>query len=180
MTSVREIQTSDIDLIVHYWLDADHDYLKGMGVDVSKLPARKQLHEMLMKQINSNYQEKNAYCIIWELDGEPVGHSNTNPTYFGKEATMHLHLWKPAIRKKGLGTAFLKMTIPFFFKNLKIKKLFCEPYALNPAPHKALQKIGFELVKEYTTIPGSMNFEQPVKQWVLSDEKYRALFNDNF
>jgi len=30
-----------------------------------------------------------------------------------------------------------------------------------------LEKVGFTFVREYTTIPGSLNFEQSVKQWSL-------------
>jgi ribosomal-protein-alanine N-acetyltransferase len=51
--SVREIQTSDIEHVIQYWLGSDHNYLEGMGVDVKKLPAREQLNGLLMKQINS-------------------------------------------------------------------------------------------------------------------------------
>lgn len=74
-----------------------------------------------------------------------------------------------------MGLALLKMTLPYFFENLKLKVIFSEPYVLNVAPHKTLQKAGFEFVKEYTTTPGSINFEQPVKQWQLTYEKYKEL-----
>ena len=86
---------------------------------------------------------------------------------------MHLHLWNAENRTKGFGTKLLKMTLPFFFENLHLKKLYCEPYALNPAPNKTLENIGFEFEKEYITIPGSLNFEQPVKRWVMGLEKYK-------
>ena len=163
---------SDIELLANYWTHSSHEYLTAMGVDISKLPSRKIFMEMLEGQFHKPIEEKRAYCIIWLKDDQPVGHSNTNPTYYGKEANMHLHIWHPENRKKGLGEIFLQMTIPLFFKNLKLEKLICEPYALNPAPHKALQKLGFDLEKEYTTIPGAINFEQPVKRWVLTVKKF--------
>lgn len=86
---------------------------------------------------------------------------------------MHLHIWNPAVRKKGYGTAFIKLTLPYFFEDLKLKRLFCEPYSLNSAPNRALEKVGFELVKEHTTIPGWLNFEQPVKLWELSYKNFK-------
>jgi len=73
---------------------------------------------------------------------------------------MHLHLWNAASRKKGIGSQLVKMSLKYFFENLKLKRLFCEPYALNPAPNKTLEKTGFDFVKEYITIPGAFNFEQ--------------------
>ena len=72
------------------------------------------------------------------------------------------------------------MTLPFFFEKLKLRRLFSEPYALNEAPNKTLKKVGFELVKEYTTIPGSLNFEQPVKRWEMTFGKYRQLQQNDF
>lgn len=174
--TVREIREQDIEQIAHYWLDADPVFLKGMGVDLEKVPSKEQLTQMLLNQVNTPIENKRAYCIIWELDGMAVGHSNTNPTIYGEEATMHLHLWNAGSRMKGLGTSFVKMSIPVFFENLKLKRLVCEPYALNPAPNKTLEKTGFDFIREYITIPGSLNFEQQVKRWEMSREKYRSIF----
>jgi RimJ/RimL family protein N-acetyltransferase len=81
---------------------------------------------------------------------------------------MHLHLWKPGERKKGLGTAFVKQTLPFYFNNLQLKNLFCEPNAHNTAPNKTLEKVGFRFIKQHITTPGWLNFEQPVNRWVIS------------
>jgi len=87
---------------------------------------------------------------------------------------MHLHLWNKDVRKKGYGTRFVKLSLPYFFGNYQLKKLFCEPYALNPAPNKTLEKAGFEFIKEYTTIPGFINFEQPVCLWEMRFEKFKT------
>jgi RimJ/RimL family protein N-acetyltransferase len=106
------------------------------------------------------------------LNDQPIGHCNVNKIIFGEEAYMHLHLWQNNTRQKGMGATLVKKSIPFFFKNLKLKRLYCEPYALNPAPNKTLEKIGFQLVKEYVTVPGYLNFEQPVKRWELTYNKY--------
>lgn len=171
--SVREATSSDIKLIVDYWFTSSKEHLEGMGVDVTKMVERKTLEERLSTQFSLPLEERNAYCIIWELDGEPVGHCNSNPTQFGHEAKMHLHMWQHGFRKKGIGLRLLKLTLPLFFEKLKLEKLYCEPYALNPAPNRTVEKAGFKLEKEYVTTPGSFNFEQPVKLWVLTKEQVR-------
>ena len=174
--SVREIEIPDIELITRYWLNADASFLHNMGVDLSKIPAKEQLQNNLLTQLKTPVGQRNSYCIIWQVDGIPVGHSNTNPTIFGKEAYMHLHLWQNDSRKKGIGLELLKLTLPCFFNTLKLENIYSEPYALNPAPNKTLPKAGFEFVKEYITIPGSLNFEQPVKRWQLSFERFKQLY----
>ena len=173
--SVREISFDDIDLIADYWESSDPAFLVSMGVDLSKLPSRPGLKEMLHQQLSQSYNEKKSYAIIWLVNGEPAGHSNTNKIVFGEEAYMHLHLWNSTHRKIGLGSQLVKMTLPYFMYNLKLKKLICEPYALNPAPNNTLRKVGFEFVKCYRTIPGSLNFEQDVNQWELTFEKFLLL-----
>ena len=81
--SVREIQVSDIDKLVQYWLGSDPVYLESMGVDVKKLFTKEQFTNMLLTQLQLPYEQKNAYCIIWESDGKAVGHCKTNPSQFG-------------------------------------------------------------------------------------------------
>ncbi len=176
--TVREIQLRDIDLITKYWLNADPDFLVQMGVDLDKVPARNELTETLTAEVNKPITDKKSYALIWELNGTQVGHSNVNGITFGKEATMHLHLWQSINRKKGMGSLLVKKSLPFYFENLEIKKLICEPYAFNPAPNKTLKKVGFEFIKKYRTIPGSLNFEQEVNRWELTKENYeKIIFN---
>lgn len=173
--SVREIQKHDIAPITQYWLGSDHAFLHGMGVDVSKIPGREEWNNMLSEQLRQPYNKKQSYCIIWQLQDRAIGHSNVNKIVFGKEAYMHLHLWNTTERKQGMGTNLVNMTLPYFFENLKLKMLYCEPYASNPAPNKTLEKVGFTFIKTYTTIPGWLNFEQKVNRWELSLEQYLYL-----
>ena len=175
LLSVRELAEKDIESIADYWGNSDTSYLEGMGCDVCKMPGRDDFKQMLGEQLNSSIEEKKSYCIIWEINGEAVGHSNVNKIVFGEEAYMHLHLWKEGNRTKGFGAALVKMTLPYFFHNLKLKNLFCEPYALNPSPNKTLAKVGFEFVKNYVTVPGSLHFEQPVNRWMMSYDKFKSL-----
>ena len=173
--SVRELRHSDIEPLSDYWFKSDPAFLIAMGVDLTKMPKEEDWKMMLSEQITQAYTEKKSFCIIWLLNNEAIGHSNVNKIIFGEEAFMHLHIWKADSRTKGLGLNFVKMTLPWFFEKLQLKRIYCEPYALNPAPNKTLEKIGFKFVKEYITTPGWINFEQPVKQWNLTLEKFKEL-----
>ena len=165
--SVREMQPNDIEHIVDYFVNADEAYLKGMGAGQSKLPSRNEWIQKIQAELEKPYPQKEYYYIIWLLDHQPIGHSNINHIQFGEEAKMHLHVWKLLKRKKGLGYEFLKLTIPYYFKNLKLKKLICEPYAKNIAPNKTLVKLGFKFIKTYETTPGIINFHQEVNRYEL-------------
>lgn len=169
---IRELKSNDIDPIIHYFLKADHDFLKGMGVEPQKLPPYDDWRRRLLEDLDRSISQKQSYYLIWELEGYPVGHSNINKIVFGKKAYMHLHLWKSQERQRGNGTSFIRESICKYFEAFELQNLFCEPYAMNPAPNKTLAKAGFEFVKQYDTTPGWINFHQTVNRWVLSKDKF--------
>lgn len=173
--SVREMQYEDIELIADYWEEAEPKFLVSLGVDLDRRVTRNILQKALTKQLNLSVHKKMSYTLIWELDGKQVGHSNINKIKFGKKAFIHFHLWQSNIRQKGMGVEFVIKSLPYFFDNLNLKKLFCEPYALNPAPNKTLEKIGFKFKRQYTTIPGAQNFEQEVKLWKMTKKYYKKI-----
>lgn len=174
--SVREIEEGDIPSIVGYWLDSDQDFLVSIGVDLAKVPSRDDLTMMLQTQLGQDYPEKQSYCIIWEIDGTASGHCNAGEIEFGRDAFLHLHMWNSGNRKRGSGAKLLSLSLPYFFRNLQLDNIFSEPYAQNPAPSKTLEKSGFNFVMEYETIPGSINFQQSVKRWILTRVKFEKTF----
>lgn len=167
--SVRELEEKDVSLVADYWFTATPEHLNNMGVDPSKLPDTEQFKAMLKAQLALPYNEKKAYALIWEADGKPIGHSNVNPLFYGDYAYMHLHIWTLEARKQGYGLDLVKKSLPHYFNNLKLKTLYCEPYALNPAPNKLLEKAGFTFVKEHITTPGSITFEQLCNLWEMKN-----------
>jgi len=173
--AVREMHEGDIDAVVSYWTDSAPDYLVSLGVDLDKLPPRDDLRRMLAGQLAKPYREKRAYALIWLIDGTPAGHSNLNPVAFGDEASMHLHLWRSGSRFRGCGVPLVRLSLPYYFDRFRLRRLVCEPYALNGPPHRVLEKAGFTFEREYTTVPGSINFRQPVRRWIMTRERYDGL-----
>ncbi|MEM9142016.1 MAG: GNAT family protein [Bacteroidota bacterium] len=165
--SVREATASDIQNIVDYFWNSSPEFLLGMGAEKRKLPHRDTWIDKLQQELVKPYSKKEYYYIIWLLEGQPVGHSNVNAIRFGEQATMHLHIWNAHARKRGLGTGFLKLTIPSYFKNLQIQQLICEPFAENNAPNRTLVKLGFRFIQSYETVPGPINFLQKVNRYAL-------------
>lgn len=176
MLSVRELELRDIPAITDYWLLSDKAHLERMGVNVEKMLSREKWEKMLSEQLRQDYTKKSSYCMIWELDGKAIGHSNVNMIVYGDKAYMHLHIWDQTLRLQGRGLELVKMSLPYFFKNLELKEIYCEPNALNEAPNKTLERVGFTLVKEYITKPGYLSDEQPVKLWRLRLAEFNKLY----
>jgi RimJ/RimL family protein N-acetyltransferase len=143
--SIREIKEQDFSSIVNYFLDADKEFLLGMGVDSSKLPKRKEWLNLLLAEHTKPVERKKFFYVIWLLNSEPVGHSNINKISFGEEAYMHLHLWHADRRKNGMGFELTKKSIPYYFDHFQLKRLYCEPSAFNPAPNNTLRSSALNL-----------------------------------
>ena len=175
MLSVRELQPHDIPSIIRYWTEASPDHLQAMGVDLAKMPDAAAWKAMISAQLTQPYDKKGSYCTIWLQHGEAVGHCNVTNIIPGKEAYMHLHLWESPLRQKGLGAALVRLSLPYFFRNLQLLMLYCAPYALNPAPNKTLERAGFSFGRQYVGTPGSINFEQEVNIWEMSRAAFERL-----
>ena len=173
--SIREMIESDIELITNYFLNLNPEFLNQLGIDRNNLPNKTQWIEKLQLEYKKPNVQKDFYYIIWCLDGKPIGHSNINDIVYGLSAVIHLHIWRSGKRKSGLGIEYLKQTIPFYFKNFKLKKLICEPSAENIPPNRTLIKVGFEFIKKYETVPGWLNFNQFVNRYELKIEQYEKL-----
>lgn len=177
--SVIEARLEHFEFIVDYFINADINFLKGMGAEKSKLPLRQEWIERLVGEFHKPLAQKSNFYLIWLIDNVAVGHSNINKISYGQRAHMHLHLWDLHQRRSGLGKNFIAKSIPIYFSKFKLKELFCEPYALNPAPHNSLKKVGFTFVKTYETTPGFICFKQKVHQYKMDREQFKKnpIFN---
>jgi ribosomal-protein-alanine N-acetyltransferase len=174
MRCAAEIQPfsckADYGRMIDYFLQADKNFLIGMGVDPGKLPSREDWLDRLLPDLERSDQQKHTYFLNWLYNGVAIGHSNVNKIKYGEEAYLHLHIWVPGHRKVGIGTEFLRKSANSFIRKFALKSLYCEPYTKNPAPNRALSKLGFQFIKRYRTAPGFINFDQEVNQYRIQHE----------
>jgi RimJ/RimL family protein N-acetyltransferase len=163
----RPMQLSETHLVIDYFLNATPEYLNGLGVDPTRVPDRSAWQARFEQQFALPLEQRKIVLVLWELDGRPAGFSSSDKIRLGDEAYMHLHVLEPERRNKGNGAIFVRQTARLYFEMLNLKRLYCEPYALNVAPNRTLQKAGFKYVKTHETVPGPMNFHQPVTRWMI-------------
>jgi RimJ/RimL family protein N-acetyltransferase len=148
--------------MIDYFLGADDFFLRSMGVDRSRLPSREAWLGDALADHQVPDHRKNRLYLGWFYQGSQIGHSSVNRIRVGEDAFFHLHLWRQELRKSGFGTYLCQQSIRIYFDRLGLKRLWCEPYAENHAPNRTLVKLGFEFVKRYRTVPGTINFKQDV------------------
>ncbi len=167
LRTVRPMEPAEAPAIVDYFLQADLEFLNQLGVEPSKLPERIDWINRLNDEFSRPLERKRFFYLVWEADRLPIGHSNINKISFGQQAFMHLHIWRPEHRRSGHAAHYVQQSVQEFFRLFQLRRLYCEPYALNEAPNRTLPKAGFRFVKKYETTPGWLNFHQPVNLWVL-------------
>ena len=165
--SVREMRFDESDLIIDYFHQSTPEHLETMGVDPSRLPTPEAWRERLARDFDRPLQQRMGLLAIWLSDDQPVGFSTSDKIAYGDQARMHLHIVDPERRRRGTGVECVRRSVDLYFDRLKLKSLLCEPNALNVAPNRTLQKAGFKYVKTYMTVPGWLNFHQPVTRWMI-------------
>lgn len=168
--AISPIQREDINALVRYWTEASPEFLKGMGVDLSKMLSENQLKSMLEQQLKTEISQKTSYATIWLIDQKAVGHCNLGEIKFGESAMMHLHMWQSGNRKKGVGTELVKLSVRHFFEVMQLEKIYCEPMAKNIAPNKTLENVGFTFLEKVFKVPGYINYVQYVNRWEINRE----------
>jgi RimJ/RimL family protein N-acetyltransferase len=163
----RLMKPEEADVIIGYFHGATPEFLNSLGVDPAKLPDPARWRQYYAHEFSLPVEQRQSLLVLWELDGEPIGFSTADKIKLGDEAYMHLHITRPERRRAGIGTDLVRQTARIYFDTLKIQRLYCEPYALNDAPNRTLKRAGFSFVKTHETVPGPLNFHQPVTRWLL-------------
>jgi RimJ/RimL family protein N-acetyltransferase len=164
---VREMAESEVDLIIDYFHASTPEHLELIGVDRERLPRREAWRAHYARLFQQPLERRESLLLAWLDDGRPVGFSTADKIAFGEHAHMHLHVTAPGERRRGLGVEAVRRSVDLYFERLRLKQLFCEPHALNVAPNRTLQSAGFRYLKTHVTVPGPLNFRQPVTRWVM-------------
>jgi RimJ/RimL family protein N-acetyltransferase len=164
----RPMLQSEASLIIDYFHHASPEFLASLGVDPARLPPRERWRAHYEQEFGLPVEKRRSLLVLWELAQSPIGFSSADKIVIGSQAFMHLHIFEPHRRQHGHGVSLVRQSARIYFETLGIQQLFCEPYALNAAPNRTLQKAGFKYVMTHETVPGPLNFHQPVNRWVLA------------
>lgn len=165
--AVREMTESEFEFVIEYFFRATPEFLETVGVDPTRLPTPDSWRERFRREQAKPIEQRAWLVVTWLKDSRPLGFSTSDKITYGEQANMHLHVVDPERRNQGYGAECVRRSADIYFERLKLKRLFCEPYAFNVAPNRTLQRAGFKYVKTYMTVPGPLNFRQAVTRWVM-------------
>lgn len=164
--SVREMLLEEVGLVIDYFHESSAEHLELLGVDPTRLPGRSQWRQLYETDFAQPIERRRSLLVLWEMGAKPIGFSSVDKIVYGRQAYMHLHIVDSGQRQSGYGVICVRKSVEIYFDRLRLERLYCEPNAFNVAPNRTLQKAGFQYVKSHQTVPGPLNFHQPVTRWV--------------
>ena len=164
---VRPMLPSEVGIVIDYFHSATEEFLETLGVDPTRLPEASRWRSSYEAECGRPLRKRERYYVAWLNDDVVVGFSGADKLAFGRQLNLHLHIVDDGERRSGMGTEFVRLTAQLYFETFEVERIYCEPNALNTAPNRTLQAAGFRYVKTHYTVPGPLNFHQPVTRWVL-------------
>ncbi len=139
MIVAREMRPEEARLVVDYFHCSTPEHLEMLGVDPTRLPSAEQWTERIHQNLNLPARRRTNYYVVWLEDEAPFGFSSCDKIAYGEQAYMHLHVFRPERRRRGLGTGAVRQTVEIYFAEFALRRLFCEPNAFNVGPNRTLQ-----------------------------------------
>lgn len=164
---VREMTLDEVRIRIDYFHNSSDAYLERLGVSRSLLPAPDEWFSFYEQDAARPIQERLVYSLLWLVRDEPVGFGSLDRIEFGNEAFMHLHVLREDDRRRGLGTECVRRSVAIYFETFQLRRLFCEPNALNVAPNRTVQAAGFRYLFSHFTTPGPINVPQVTTRWAI-------------
>jgi RimJ/RimL family protein N-acetyltransferase len=171
--AVRQMRPDEVAIRIDYFHAAPKTYLEMLGVDPAKLPSKDDWLRQYELDAARPIEERLNVFLLWLGDNQPIGFSSADHIEFGRQANMHLHILDAGNRRSGIGTECVRLSAALYFDLLKLKRLYCQPNALNVAPNRTLQRAGFRYLETVMATPSPINFHQPVTRWVLERSERR-------
>ena len=131
-------------LIIEYFHNATPEFLHGLGVDPTKLPSREIWRAHYDRDFALPVEQRRSFLVLWTLDAAPIGFSTADKIVIGEQAFMHLHIFDSGRRgSRATAPRWCGRPRNSISTRCASEQLYCEPYALNVAPNRTLQKAGF-------------------------------------
>lgn len=136
--ALRDLQESDLEQIADYWCRAKAEFLRGIGIDRSKLGLRNDLISRF-RQLIPRYGDQSGLSFAVEIGGRLIGYTNLNH-YSAEENVSHWHLIEPAMRRQGISTALYPYRLRTYFSCVPMEKLTHQTRTSNLGMNKVLDQ----------------------------------------
>lgn len=152
---LRDIEESDVDVLVSYWHDTDPAYLASLGVDLTKLASRDVTRSRFLSSRPGAQQPPERATFVVTCDARLVAYTNLNFKSMD-EVYVHVHTVVRSSLAKALVYVYFPEMIKIFFNRFPITQLTMQTSPENQNINRFLAKFGLAPQRVYLTTPDGM------------------------
>ena len=153
--TVRDIEEADVQTLVDYWHGSDSEYLRSLGVDVTKLVSQEETRNRFLSSVPPSQSDQRRATFIVASSEQIIGYTNLH-IVSPEEVYAHIHILQKGIRSKGLAYVLFLEMLRIFFSCLPIEKLIFQTSPENKSLHRLIQRFGFTPTRAYLSNPDGM------------------------
>jgi RimJ/RimL family protein N-acetyltransferase len=148
--SLRDLNESDISMIMDYWYRSPPGYIEAMGVDWAKVVTEPEYRETLAKkcQLNATLPESKINAVVILYEGRPIGFHTINPLVENDYGVFHAHVIDTSLRRQGIASHSYRMATRLFMKRFNLQKIIFKTPVQNSGANAVKAKIGIRLIGE--------------------------------
>ncbi|MCO5144009.1 MAG: hypothetical protein M9962_13045 [Oligoflexia bacterium] len=167
---VRPMEEDEVSFMLDYWQNCTPEDLERMGVDVKKIPLREIFKKNILDSFANPIEKTKSFYLTWYVGDVAIGFTSLKNIIYSESGEMHLHIWDVSSRGKGYGAVLFCKAALEFYRIFNLKKIICEPRAINPMPNGMLKKIGFPLVKTHEKASSELSLFCELNQYDINKE----------
>lgn len=177
LISVRDIQESDIPLLLDYWFRSPPGFIEGMGVDLAKMPTELEMRGNVTKRIRDNrvLPVSKLPILVITYDAKPIGVHNINPLIEADYGIFHAHIWNPTYRRQGLGLRSYPKACRLFMERFELKRILFKTPLQNTGSIRVKEKLGIRCIGEETVGFGIIKDGTRTKVFELNREELNLI-----
>ncbi len=176
---IRDFNLTDLESYLNYFYHSPKGFLSSISVDEEKFPTqtfmRTRMEDLCHKFPNVEGSQNPALSIVYDL--RPAGVHPLNELTPGESAAIHAHIYKPELRKIGLGSVSLPIAAKIFIERFKLKRLMFKIPLQNAGGLRVLEKLQIREVGKETLNLGIVKAGTAARAFELKASEVDDLLN---
>jgi hypothetical protein len=153
--TIRDLEESDVEMLVSYWHDGDPAYLSSLGVDLKKLGSRDQTRGRFLASIPGPHENPERATFVVDAAGKPVVYTNLNFKSMD-EVYVHFHTLERQPFVKALVYFLFPEMLQIFFRRFPITRLIMQTSTGNRNINRFLGRFGLTPSRVHLSTPDGM------------------------
>ena len=139
---LRDIEDRDVDALVKYWHQSPPDFLRSLGVDLSKLKTPEETRQRFLDSVpRAADVSRSRITLVVEYERLLIAYANLNIRSVD-EAYAHVHTLKKGLRAKAMAYLLFSATIKAFFNEAPVNRIVFQTSPENRDVNRLLQRFG--------------------------------------